>query len=464
MPIRRMIAALAVVLFTSSGSLFAQTEPMTRSAKDIQAILDQRVQVDKQVTGIVVGVIDADGTRIVSAGELLPQQSKVSANEAVFEIGSVSKVFTSLLLADMVKRGEVALNDPASKYLPKSVKLPTRDGKEITLEDLATHTSALPRLPDNLTPKDGLNPYADYTVEQMYAFLPNVKLLRKIGEKYEYSNLGVGLLGHILALRAGQDYETLVKKRICEPLGMTSTMITLTPDAQRRLAHGHNAQLSQTKNWDLPTLAGAGAIRSTVDDMLKFVKANMGQTKSPLSDAMELQQKTYREKVFANTDLGLGWHKVDKFDCRFTFHNGETGGYHSFIGFDKEHGVGVVVLTNTAANIDDIGRHLIEPKFRLQKLTPRKIRKEVKVDSKILETYVGDYQIIPTFVMSVTKEGDQLYVQATNQPKFELYPESEGDFFLKVVDAQVTFVKDDKGAVTKLILHQNGFDQTAKRK
>ena len=364
----------------------------------------------------------------------------------------------------MVQRGEVSLDDPASKYLPKTVKLPTRGDREITLLHLATHTSALPPMPDNFSPADGLNPYADYTVEQMYAALSQCKLTRDIGAKHEYSNLGMGLLGHILALRAGVDYEQLVKERITKPLGMKDTSITLTEDMQKRLAFGHNEVLEEVKNWDLPTLAGAGALRSTVSDMLKFVEANMGKTKSPLSAAMALQAETRSPTDVPNLSIALGWHKLKVRNGEIIWHNGQTGGYHSFIGFDKKRGVGVVVLANTASDIDDIGLHVLDRDIPLRKVEPKKVRTAIKLDPKILDSYVGDYELAPTFVISITKDGDRLSLQATGQPKFELFAESETKFFLKVVDAQISFVKDDAGKVTKLILHQNGANQNARRR
>ncbi|HEX3107684.1 MAG TPA: serine hydrolase, partial [Thermoanaerobaculia bacterium] len=181
--------------------------------KDIRAILADRIDVQRQGVGIVVGVIDPSGRRTVAYTSTKTAEKPVDAN-TVFEIGSVTKVFTSLLLADAVQRGEVALTDPVSKYLPPGVKVPERNGKKITLVDLATHTSGLPRMPTNFHPKDPGNPYADYTVAQLYEFLSSYELTRDPGSQYEYSNLGGGLLGHVLALRAGTDYETLVRKRI----------------------------------------------------------------------------------------------------------------------------------------------------------------------------------------------------------------------------------------------------------
>src|SRR5262245_36881471 len=158
---------------------------------EIKSILLDRVDRAKRSVGIVVGLVDEKGTRIISYGKPSQTSDQTVNGDSVFEIGSVTKVFTAILLAEMVERGEVSLQDPISKYLPKSVKTPTRDGKEITLLDLSSQVSGLPRLPGNFAPKDRENPYADYTVEQMYAFLSGYTPTRDIGAKYEYSNYGV---------------------------------------------------------------------------------------------------------------------------------------------------------------------------------------------------------------------------------------------------------------------------------
>lgn len=461
--ILKVVSILLASFATSTVS--AQSEPVAWTTDQVQKILKKRIDIEKQGMGIVVGLVEADGNQFMGYGSLNKNdQTTKPDGDTVFEIGSATKVFTSLLLADMVCRGEVALGDPVSKYLPKTVKMPSREGREITLLDLATHTSALPRLPTNFSPADNQNPYADYTVDNMYAFLSGCKLTRNIGEKYEYSNLGAGLLGHVLALRAGTDFESLVATRICKPLGMTSTSIALTPDMKKRLALGHDQSLSEVKNWDLNTLAGAGAIRSTVKDMLRFVEANMGKTKTDLLDAMNLQQATRAEAGAPNMSIALGWHKIPSFGEEVVWHNGQTGGYHSFIGFDKKRGVGVVVLANAALDIDDIGRHLLDRRYPLNTVSPKKERKTIQVDSKVLDSYVGEYELLPTFVISITKEENRLMLQATGQPKFEIFAETEAKFFLKVVDAQVTFVRGAKGLVTELILHQGGANQPAKKR
>jgi D-alanyl-D-alanine-carboxypeptidase/D-alanyl-D-alanine-endopeptidase len=459
-----LLVALSVVLF-STRELGAQNESPSWKSVEVEAILKQRIDVDKRNLALIVGIVDASGRQIISHGSLQKSVNPPKPDgETVFEIGSVSKVFTSLLLADMVIRGEVALSDTASKYLPTSVTMPKSNGREITLLDLATHQSGLPGMPDNFAPADHLNPYADYTVDQMYDFLSKCKLTREIGAKFEYSNLGAGLLGHILALRAGTDFETLIATRISRPLGMTSTAIALTTDMKSRLATGHDESLSQVKNWDIPTLAGAGAIRSTMNDMLKFVEANLGKEKSTLEAAMLIQHETRGETGSPNLSIALGWHKLKVFGSDVIWHNGETGGYHSFVGFDKRKGVGVVVLTNTATDIDDIGLHILDRRIPLKKMKQKKERKAIQVDAKMLQSYVGDYEIVPAFVISITQEADQLMLQATGQQKLELFAESEKKFFLKAVDAQITFVSDDKGRVTQLILHQGGANQPAKRR
>jgi CubicO group peptidase (beta-lactamase class C family) len=454
------IITIFLLSFILSPTLFTQDN---KSDIDINKVLQERIDVYKKSVGIVVGIIDEKGNRFISYGHLNLESNKEVDSNTVFEIGSVSKVFTSVLLSNMIGNGELNLNDPAQKYLPKSVKLPIKNGKEITLRHLATHTSGLPRMPNNFAPKDMENPYVDYTVEQMYTFLSNYNLTREIGSKYEYSNLGAGLLGHILSLRAGEDYESLVVKRICNPLNMKSTRIKLTPELQNRLATGHNETIKAVKNWDIPTLTGAGALRSTASDLSKFLAANLGMIKSNLYPAILKTHVIQDSTDISGLVMGLGWHIYKKYGSEIIWHNGGTGGYHSFIGFDKSKKRGVVVLSNSTNSIDDVGLHILNEKFELTKLTIPKEHKVIKLDPKIYDNYIGQYELMPNFILTVTKEADKLFVQATGQPKIEVFPEAENEFFYTVVDAQITFVKDDQGMVTKLILHQNNQDMPAKK-
>jgi CubicO group peptidase (beta-lactamase class C family) len=440
---------------------------------EIRKILAERIDTFHMGVGIVVGVIDAQGRRVVGYGSLDRGQAQPVNGRTLFEIGSISKVFTSLLLADMVQRGELALTDPVAKFLPgtfkvpgreaESLKVPQRDGKAITLQDLARQTSGLPRMPDNFAPMDPANPYADYSVEQLYRFLSHYQLTRAIGSKYEYSNLGVGLLGHALARHAGMDYEALVRARICTPLGMGSTVVTLTPELKARLAVGHDGKLAAVANWDLPTLAGAGALRSDADDLLSFLSATLGYSKSSLAPAMAAMLEPRTPTGMPGTDIALGWHVSTHDGSEIVWHNGGTGGYRSYLGFNRRTGVGVVVLANTMneTGVDDIGLHLLDP--RLPLLQAPAEHKEIVLEPKRLDGLVGQYELAPGFVLAITREGDALFGQATGQPKAQLFPEGERAFFLKVVNAQITFTTNPSGQATGLVLHQNGQDLPGKR-
>jgi len=429
---------------------------------EIRSLMMNRVDSHKTM-GIVVGLISAQGRSVDGYGKLSAANPQQPNGDTVFEIGSITKVFTSLALADMVERGEVKLDDPVAKYLPPAVKMPSRNGRQITLLDLSMQISGLPRLPNNLKPADMGNPYADYDPPKLYDFLSGYTLTRDIGEKYEYSNLGVGLLGHALALKSGMSYEEMIRRRILEPLGMKSTSITLSDDQKKRLAIGHNAGLEPVKNWDLNALQGAGAIRSTANDMLKFLAANMDLVDTPLKAAMHRMRSVHRETGVSDLEIQMAWHVFHKYGTDVVWHNGGTGGYRTFAGFDPAKKVGAVVLCNTSFDCDDLGFHAIESQYPAGTFTAAKEHKEVTLDSKILETYTGEYQMTPQFSIKITRDGVHLFAQATGQPAFEIFPEKEAEFFLKVVDAQITFTKDDAAAVSGLILHQNGLDQKAKK-
>ena len=467
--VRHTLRLLCMVMIGSTmgtGKAQAGQSPAGASVladTEVRQILVDRIDRDHRSVGIVVGVVDHTGRRVIGYGALDKGDTRPLNGDTIFEIGSVTKVFTSLLMVDMAARNEVALSDPVAKYLPPDVKAPERNGQAITLKDLAMHTSGLPRLPANFTPKDPTNPYADFSVAQLYQFLSTYTLPRDIGSQYEYSNLGGGLLGHLLARRAGMTYDALVHERITAPLGMTSTTVALSPDQRARLAVGHNAQLATVPNWDLPALAGAGALRSTANDMLTFVEANLGVRKSPLAPAMAAMLTVRRPTGIAGLDIALAWHIITKNGRELVWHNGGTGGYRSFIGFDAAAGTGVVVLSNTstAAGVDDIGLHLIDPRNPI--IQPAKTHTEVTANVKLFDGYVGRYQLAPNFVLTISRDGDHLFVQATNQPRFELFAEGEKDYFLKAVDAGLTFVTDGDGRATAVVLHQNGANVEGKR-
>ena len=453
------------VMVVAFGAAAAAQSPVP-SNEEIRKILVQRIDEAKQSVGIVVGVIEPSGRRFVSYGSLAKGDKRPLDGDTLFEIGSISKVFTSLLLSDMVERGELALTDPIAKFLPANVKIPERGGRSIVLQDLSTHTSGLPRLPTNMSPKDQANPYVDYSVEQLYQFLSSYTLTRDIGAQYEYSNLGGGLLGHLLARKAGTDYESLVRSRITAPLKMSSTVITISPELQTRFATGHSERLVPVSNWDIGTLAGAGALRSTANDLLNFLAVPLGYTSSPLAPAFARMLTVRRPTGQPGVDVALAWHIFTRGGDDLIWHNGGTGGYRSFIGYNPKARVGVVVMSNasTIVGVDDIGRHFLDSAAPVLPPTapvfqPPKARKEITIEAKQFDVYVGRYQATPQVLLTVSREGGQFYAQLTGQPKVEIFAESEREFFYKVVDAQLTFQTDAQERATAVVLHQLGRDQ-----
>ncbi|HEX3797952.1 MAG TPA: serine hydrolase [Verrucomicrobiae bacterium] len=432
------------------------------SGGDLEADIRARVSASGGTEAIVAGVIDVSGTRIIHYGNMNGKDSAPADGDSVFEIGSITKVFTSLILADMVARGEVKLDDPITKYLPANVHMQIK-GRAITLEDLATHTSGLPRLPKNFSPRDAQNPYADYTVENLYDFLRSYTPTNEPGANFEYSNLGVGLLGHLLALRAGTNYEALVIERVCHPLGMTHTMITLTPEMRARLATGHDENGKAVANWDLPTLAGAGALRSTVNDMLKLASAGLGSGKTDLNAALELTEKTRHAADSSAVKVGLGWMTMTVRGDDLFFHNGGTGGYRSFLGFDKHNGRAIVILASSAKDVDAFGMNFLRAQSPADAAKPAPTHVEIKLNSKTLTNYSGRYQFSPEIFFSVRVANGHLEGQMTGQGYLPLFAESDTEFFNDSVAATITFNRGADGKATSLVLHQGGLDQTAKR-
>jgi serine-type D-Ala-D-Ala carboxypeptidase/endopeptidase len=436
---------------------------------EIREILVRRIDQQKQAVGIVVGVIEPAGRRIVAYGNLANGDPRTLDGDTIFEIGSISKVFTSLLLADMVNRKEVSLDDSATKYLPENVTMPQRSGKSITLHDLSTHSSGLPPLPGNFKPKNPRNPYADYSVAHLYQFLSSYELPRDPGSEFEYSNLGAGLLGHLLACRAGTDYESLVRIRITGPLGMRDTGITLSSSMKERMATGHNGILAPVANWDLYTLAGAGAVRSSVNDMLTFLEAFLGYKESALAPAMKAMFEVRRP--MGQGKIGLAWMISFAHDREIAGHDGGTGGFRSWVGYDPKERLGVVALANafTPIGVSDIGIHLLDSKWPLANPEPPKQqRTEIHLDPKLLDNYTGRYQLAASRILEITVDGDRLFAQVFGQPphnkpgdltggpKFEVLAESEKNFFVKETGSQITFEIGPEGRATSLIMRRAG--------
>jgi len=348
--VNRIAAALA--LLAPPAPLAAQRlEPPAAVLALAQARVDSG-----PATAIVIGLVDSAGARYWAFGRLARDSAAQAADSAtVFEIGSITKVFTATLLADLVVRGEASLDEPVRRLLPDTVRVPTRGDREITLRAIASHQSGLPRLPNNLFSgrADIRNPYAHYGTPQLYAFLASYTLPRDIGARYEYSNLAVGLLGHALARRVGASYEAALTQRVLQPLRLADTRITLSDDMRRRLARPHNRQ-GESSAWDFDALAGAGALRSTATDMARFLAIQLGLVRSPLDSAIALTHVVQAETGRPSSSVALAWHTLQRGGFTIYAHDGGTGGYRTIVAFDTARRVGVLVLSNSDAEIGDL--------------------------------------------------------------------------------------------------------------
>lgn len=311
------------------------------------------------LVGLSIGILRADSLFRYGYGETATGNGQLPDGNTLFEIGSVTKTFTATLLADAVRRGLLSLDAPVNQYLPDSIPPLQKDGVAVTVRMLANHTSGLPRLPGNLmTPGFSIqNPYRLYDRSALFTFLKKVSLNYTPGTTYQYSNLGVGLLGTILELKTGQSFEQQLQTVITNPLALTHTKVALTAADRALLAQGHTQSGQPTPNWNLGTLAGAGAIRSTVNDLLTYLRAELGKGPEPLIQAMQTtQQITFRND---QRTVGLAWQQNKVGPNVWIMHNGGTGGYVSFVGFNPASKTALVMLANAAVKIDDLAFGLI---------------------------------------------------------------------------------------------------------
>lgn len=445
-----LITCLTFQLFAQDLS---ESKPLP---KEVLEAIHKRIE-NGYAPSIAIALIDSTGTYFYNFGKTKADGSEIDEH-TIYEIGSISKVFTGILLAQQILDGDLKVDDKINDFLPDSVKVPVMGNQAITFGHLSDHTSGLPRLPSNFSPANLNNPYADYTVKQLYDFIANYTPTREVGSQYEYSNLAQGLLGHILAENKHMVYEELMIQTIADPLEMQETRIVFSKKMKEHLAYGHSANMV-VENWDIPTLAGAGAIRSSTSDMAKFIAANLHLVESPIISAMNLSHEKRHEKA-RGMGVGLGWHIKKGENGEVYWHNGGTGGYRSFAGFVKETGTGIVVLTNSDQSSEDIGMYLLDPGSTLADI--RFKNEAIEVEDAILDQYVGVYKLAPRFKIIISKKGQQLFARATDQSQVEIYPETETTFFYTVVDAKITF-QLKKGKVKSLTLFQNGKEIKGKK-
>jgi CubicO group peptidase (beta-lactamase class C family) len=381
--------------------------------------------------------------------------AEVAAQKTLFEIGSISKVFTGILLAGAVNEGKLGLSDTLAQRLPVKFADPATGG--VTLKQLATHTSCLPRLPDNIGNANPDDPYAQYDNKALFEYLASAKLPGKPPCAVEYSNLGFGILGVVLETAYGKPWAALVAEKITGPLGMSDTVQDLLPAQQSRFAEPWNGE-QRAHPWTLKAIAGAGALRSTLGDMSRLADAFLAGPKGPLAKVWPLLAGDLAEMPSAGGKIGLALiHlKVNGEDAYF--HNGGTGGYRSLLQVYPASGRAVIVLASNAVAMPETWISSWEAKGR-----PVVARAEVALPAETLDQYVGVYSIDKQARFTLVRQGGGLVARLTGQPFSPIFASAKDEFFYKIVDAQLSFHRDKEGKITGLTLHQNGRDIPATR-
>ncbi len=454
----RFVFVLMFLLFPCAAMPRSASAQLTDST--LQRIIRERGE-STRMAGIVLGVVDGNGKRTVVSWQRSQEHGRRLDAATEFEIGSITKVFTGILLAEMVQRGEVNLDDPLSNYVPEGVSVPEHNGHPITLEDLATHFSGLPSSPSNLVPADPTNPFADYSLDQMYSALSEFKLTRDPGSEFQYSNFGVALLGNVLARREHMTYFDLLKERILIPLHMTHTAISVTPDMTRHMSAGHDASGNVVPAWDFRAFAPAGGLHSNMNDMLEFLSANLRPLNTRLGRAIAASHPP-RRVMAPVAGIGLNWLYYTQNGDTAIFAPGETAGFHTYIGFSRQKQMGVVILSNSAVTVNDIGHHLLLDDFPLES-PPAWITShhEVQLRRDQLQKFAGIYEYEGGARVVVEEQNGKLFVVA-KWSKWQLHPESADSFFLYEDDEQIKFEKDELGKIVGLIDRTRGTDEHAR--
>jgi serine-type D-Ala-D-Ala carboxypeptidase/endopeptidase len=420
------------------AALFAAlTAPVQAQTSDaeVKSILAQRIDVDKQAVGLAAVIVEGDKVRIVTHGAMGVDKAEPITADTLFEVGSITKTFTALLLADMVVKGEVKLDDPAEKWLPqglRGLKLRDHTGAPIRLVDLATHRSGLPRLPDNMPNGTRADPYVDYREAQLLVYLKDRETLvetdggkttKKRDETFAYSNLGFGLLGYVLARAADMSYADLLQKRVLTPLGLTSTYLDIPRGELARFSNGHyvdrDATLKRNKHWRFDVISPAGALIMSARDMGRYAQAASGAIDTPLKAAFALAQKRYGDGMAPMNPQGLGWILAPLNGRTVVNHDGMTGGFASSLWVDPERKSGVAVLSNASVPVIDIALHLLEPTIPLKNLDTMRTT-AVPVDAKTMAQYVGTYRLQPNFEVTIRLRDAKLFAQATDQGRIRI--------------------------------------------
>lgn len=414
--------------------------------------LGERLHGDRTGACIAVAVVEA-GAVARAYGCADPGAAPRIGPDAAFEIGSVSKTMVSALLAQEIQAGRASLDDTLASWLPEGTSVPDFEGEPIRLRHLVTHTSGLPALPPGVAITNPTDPYAGMRAADLHAALGRVRLARAPGSAFEYSNFALMLLSEALARRSGQPLETLLDASLFTALGMDGAYLDQRPEGVRA-AQGHAPNRSAVPAWNFrDDTGGVGGVRATLDDMVAYVQAQLGEAPEALRPALELTRQP--AWTGGQPNMGMGWFLAPLNGRRVHAHEGGTGGFSSMVAFDVDAGRGVVVLSDTALHslggLGSLGLHLLDPSVPLG--GPRR---EVPAPAELLDALAGEYQLQGMMKMSLRRKGDALEIQAEGQPAFEMGYDSAGDFYPRAFDAVLRPLPRPDGSLAFVWLQGGG--------
>lgn len=446
--------AMGVLLMGSA--LFGAGLPALDDS-ELASIVQQRLAGDRTGACMAVAVIDESVSRAVVCAD---QSDKRTIDyQTAFEIGSVSKTMTAAMAAELIAEGKLSLDDTLCAHVPEGIRVPELESKPILIRHLMTHTSGLPSLPSRLNATSMDDPYAKLSAKDLYASLAEAKLNAVPGTEFAYSNFAMMLMSDIVARRAGRNLDQLLQDRLFGPLDMRSSFLGAAPKGTR-VAKGHLQTGAETPAWNFATnLAGVGGVRSSLDDMVRYVQAQLGQGERALDPAIKLTQQPLSDSPGAR--MAMNWMLLPGRDSTVLAHEGGTGGFSSLVVFDRSAGRGVVILSDTAltavGGLGQLGAHLLDGS-----LPPGSPRKRADAPADVLAALVGDYQLEGGMRMVLTEKAGALLIQAEGQAAYEMGYDSAGDFYPLKFDALLSPTRSGDGGYS-FVWNQAGASVSAKR-
>ncbi|HKY37089.1 MAG TPA: serine hydrolase domain-containing protein [Polyangiaceae bacterium] len=442
----RRLAALTLAGFAAACSPNKSPAPsdVSPTPTELTVTLERRLSGDRTGACAAAAVIDVEVERAFVCANA--QSARSLDGRVAFEIGSITKTMTGFLLADLIERGMLQLDDPLAMHLPQGTPLPSYRDAPIRLRHLVTHTAGLPSIPSRMPILDPENPYAALSEAQLLASLADVELTVAPGQRWAYSNFGFMLLSYVIARTSGESLEKLLSARLFEPLGMAQSFIASPPE-NVAVARGHLATGSATRAWDFPVdLAGVGGVRASLEDMVRYAQAALGEG-DPQAVALLERALLPLPSEHGEPAMGLGWFLLPLEGRTIAMHDGGTGGFSSLMALDRQRQRAVVLLLDTSfgnlGGVEELALHLFDPDAA-DLPAPRL---EAQPEAALLAALSGRYRL-GELLMTLRTRGGVLFVQAESQAELELGYDSYGDFFARTFDALLTPLRRADGAYT----------------